>query len=87
MAFPPAAFTATTTKVDGGWQVRVVADTLLRELAIFPDRLDPAAAVDDQLVTVLPGESVTFTVTSAAAIDPADLVTHPILRCVNEAGP
>jgi beta-mannosidase len=84
MAFPPAAFTATTTKIPDGWQVRIVADTLLRELAIFPDRLDPDATVDDQLVTVLPGDSVTFTVTGGAGIDPVDLVTYPVLRCVNE---
>ncbi len=86
-AFPPAAFTAATSKVPDGWQVRIVADTLLRELAIFPDRLDPAAIVDDQLVTVLPGDSVTFTVTTAADLDPADLLTYPVLRCVNEARP
>ena len=87
VAFPRAAFTTTTSKTRDGWQVRVVADTLLRELAIFPDRLDPAATVDDQLVTVLPGESVTFTVTTTADINPVDLVTYPILRCVNETRP
>jgi beta-mannosidase len=87
VTFPPAAFAATTTKTADGWQVRIVADTLLRELAIFPDRLDPDATVDDQLVTVLPGDSVTFTVTGAADVDPADLVTYPVLRCVNETRP
>jgi beta-mannosidase len=48
VAFPPAAFSATTEPVPGGWQVRVTADTLLRELALFPDRLAPDAVVDDQ---------------------------------------
>lgn len=87
MAFPPAAFTATTRRVADGWQVRITADTLLRELAIFPDRLAPDAGVDDQLVTVLPGDTVTFTVTTAAEIDPADLLRYPVLRCVNEVRP
>jgi beta-mannosidase len=82
-----AAYSASTTRIDDGWQVRIIADTLLRELAIFPDRLDPDATVDDQLLTLLPGDSVTFTVTGAAHIDPADLVTYPVLRCVNETTP
>jgi beta-mannosidase len=87
VAFPLAAYSASTTRIDDGWQVRIIADTLLRELAIFPDRLDPDATVDDQLRTLLPGDSVTFTVTGAADIDPADLVTYPVLRCVNETRP
>ena len=84
VAFPPAEFTATTSRIANGWQIRVTAGTLLRELAIFPDRLDPHATVDDQLVTVLPGETVDFFVTTTAAMDPADLLDHPVLRCVNE---
>ncbi|HEX4702906.1 MAG TPA: glycoside hydrolase family 2 protein [Pseudonocardiaceae bacterium] len=87
VAFPPAAYTATTTRVRDGWRVHVVADTLLRDLAIFPDRVDPAATIDDQLVTVLPGDGVTFTVATTADIDPAALVAYPALRCVNETRP
>ena len=59
---PPAACDATVEPVDGGHRVRVTARTLLRDLALFPDRLDPAATVDAALVTLLPGESATFTV-------------------------
>jgi beta-mannosidase len=87
VAFPLAASSASTTRIDDGWQVRIIADTLLRELAIFPDRLDPDATVDDQLLTLLPGDSVTFTVTGGAHIDPVELVTYPVLRCVNETRP
>ena len=35
------------------------------ELALSPDRLDPAASVDAMLVTLLPGEQATFHVTTA----------------------
>ncbi len=87
VGFPPAAFTAATTRTANGWQIRITAGTLLRELAIFPDRLDPDATIDDQLVTVLPGETATFTVTTTADIDPAALLAYPILRCVNEPKP
>ena len=47
------------------------ARTLVRELAIHPDRLDPAATVDDQLVTLLPGETVARSrVATAQLLDP-----------------
>ncbi|HUR07695.1 MAG TPA: glycoside hydrolase family 2 protein [Nonomuraea sp.] len=43
-----------------GRDVTVDAHTLVRDLAIFPDRVDPDAEVDDQLITLLPGESHRF---------------------------
>ncbi|MFI9597174.1 glycoside hydrolase family 2 TIM barrel-domain containing protein [Nonomuraea sp. NPDC052265] len=85
IAYPAAEYTATVTPQDGGLAVTVTAGTVLRELALFPDRLDPAATVDDQLVTLLPGESVTFHVTTELDLPPEALTSPPVLRCVNEA--
>ncbi|GAA3030642.1 glycosyl hydrolase 2 galactose-binding domain-containing protein [Streptosporangium longisporum] len=84
VAFPAAAHRTEVTPVRGGLDVTVTAVTLLRELALFPDRLDPAASVDDMLVTLLPGESVTFHIATGRDLDPAALVTRPVLRCVND---
>ncbi|WP_442806920.1 MULTISPECIES: hypothetical protein [unclassified Streptomyces] len=44
----------------------MTARTLLRDRALFPDRLDPA---DEMLVTLLPGESTVFRVTGAVIED------------------
>ena len=82
--YPRARYRAVSEPIVDGWQVRITAETVVRELAVFPDRLHPSAVVDDQLVTLLPGDSVTFTVTAAAALDPAALVAYPVLRSVNE---
>ncbi|MEV1014005.1 glycoside hydrolase family 2 protein [Micromonospora sp. NPDC049801] len=82
--WPTAAWDATVEPVDGGQRVRVTARTVLRDLTLFPDRLDPAATVDEALVTLLPGESTTFTVRSEAPLDPASLTTRPVLRAVND---
>ena len=49
-----------------GYQVTVTAIGLVRDLALLVDKVDPDAVVDDMLVTLLPGESVTWQVTSAA---------------------
>ncbi|MFF3439350.1 glycoside hydrolase family 2 protein [Streptosporangium sp. NPDC002721] len=81
LALPAAAYDTETTPVAGGLEVTVTARTLLRDLALFPDRLDPHSSVDDMLLTLLPGESATFHVTGSP--DPAALVTRPVLRCVN----
>jgi beta-mannosidase len=82
--WPVAAFDAVVEQVDGGQRVRVTAHTVLRDLTLYPDRLDPSAEVDTALVTLLPGESATFTVRSAAPLDPRALATRPVLRSVND---
>ncbi|MFY1633423.1 glycoside hydrolase family 2 protein [Solwaraspora sp. WMMB335] len=87
--YPVADYEATIAAAGGGLQVTVTARTVLRDLTLFPDRLDPAAEVDRALVTLLPGESTTFTVTGGAGLDPARLdpaalTSRPVLRCVND---
>lgn len=42
--------------------VDVTARTLVRDLCLFADRVDPDSVVDDQLITLLPGETHRFTV-------------------------
>jgi beta-mannosidase len=81
---PAARWAADVEPVDGGVRVTVTARTLLRDLTLFPDRLDPAAEVDDALVTLLPGASATFTVTTPSPLDPVALTSRPVLRAVND---
>ncbi|MFG2056580.1 glycoside hydrolase family 2 protein [Micromonospora sp. NPDC048930] len=82
--WPAAEWDATVEPVDGGQLVRVTARTVLRDLTLFPDRLHPSAEVDQALVTLLPGESATFTVRADAPLDPGALTRRPVLRCVND---
>jgi beta-mannosidase len=84
IAYPPAGFDATVDPTADGLRVTVTARTILRDLTLFPDRLDAEATVDDALVTLLPGESAVFTVRTKAPLDPAALTTAPVLRCVND---
>jgi beta-mannosidase len=87
LAYPPAEYDATVEPLPGGARVRVTARTVLRDLVLAPDRLDPTAVVDEALVTLLPGESATFTVRSTQPLDPAALTARPVLRCVNDMVP
>ncbi|MEV4386271.1 glycoside hydrolase family 2 protein [Micromonospora sp. NPDC049580] len=82
--WPAAAWDATVEPVDGGQRVRVTARTVLRDLTLFPDRLDASATVDSALVTLLPDESTIFTVRSRAPLDPTALTSRPVLRSVND---
>ncbi len=82
--YPAARYEAKVEPVPGGYDVTVTAGTILRDLTLFPDRLDPAATVDQSLVTLLPGESVTFKVASAVSLPAANLAARPVLRCVND---
>jgi beta-mannosidase len=84
MGYPPAEFGAHVQPTPTGTALNITAGTILRELALFPDRLDPNALVDDQLTTVLPGQTVTLHVTHDAGLDPAALLEYPVLRCLNE---
>ncbi|MDP9797275.1 beta-mannosidase [Catenuloplanes nepalensis] len=85
--FPIPGYDAEVAPVDGGYDVTVTARTVLRDLTIFPDRLDPGAVADSALVTLLPGETTTFRVRTDATLDAAGLTARPVLRCVNDVRP
>jgi beta-mannosidase len=81
IAYPPARYDAAVeVEADGSQQVTVTAHTILRDVVLYPDRLDPAGGVDDVLLTLLPGESHTFTVHCRQMFE----ATKPYLRCVND---
>ncbi|GAB3222430.1 glycoside hydrolase family 2 protein [Glycomyces halotolerans] len=88
MDWPTARFGAEVEPVENGVAVTVTAETVLRDLCLFPDRLDPDAVVDKALLTLIPGERATFTVTSAKLRDDAALAkalcAKPVLRAIND---
>jgi beta-mannosidase len=74
----------TATAVDGGYAVTVTAANLVRDVALLVDKLDGSARVDDQLVSLLPGESVTFAVTSTSRITDDRWAEPTVLRSANQ---
>lgn len=81
---PKPAADVAVTDVEGGQAVTVTARTLLKDLCLFVDRLSPDAVVDDMLVTLLPGESRTFRVTSPVPLDAGALARAPVLRSAGD---
>lgn len=74
------------------YEVVVTARALVRDVALLVDKVHPEASVDDQLVTLLPGESVTFTVSVPEPLGrtgESALTARRVLRTANQlvAGP
>lgn len=67
---------------DSGWVARVQAKNLARDLTLLVDQVDPAAEVDDGMLTVLPGQEVTFHVRGSCV--PAVEDVRRALRCTND---
>lgn len=68
----------------GGHRVEVMAHTLLRDLTLLVDRLDPSASVDEMLVTLLPGERVTFRVQGTVGASSDSFLDPLVLRSSND---
>jgi beta-mannosidase len=70
-------------------EVEVQAATLVRDLSVMVDRADRSLSVDRQLVTLLPGESATFAVTTSTGGDVEAMFGSaepepPLWRCAND---
>jgi len=82
--YPAARFTTSVIELDGAVKLTVTARTILRDVTVYADRLAPDAVLSDALVTLLPGESFTFTVVTDQPLSIEHLSSRPVLRCVND---
>ena len=81
---PAPSYDASVTRTAAGFAVQVAALSLVRDLALLVDKVDPDAIVDDMLTTLLPGETLTWQVTSSADADPAAFLHPTVLRSANQ---
>jgi len=82
LRYPAPVFDA---EWDGG-ELRVQAKTLLRDVCVFVDRIDPDATISQQLVTIAPGGRGRFGLRSKRPLTKDQLLASPIFRCVNSFG-
>ncbi len=83
LALDPDPVRTTVTAEDGGYRVDVTATSLALGVTLLADRLDPDAQVDEQVVDLPAGTTAVFHVTSRG-LDPAALVSRPVLRTEND---
>jgi beta-mannosidase len=70
-------------RVEGGYRVECTATTVVRDLALLVDKVDPEAVVDTMLVDLLPGESVSFSIASDLERDPSVFLAPSVLKTAN----
>ena len=82
----PARVAASAVKTHDGVAVTVTAHTVVRDLVLQADRMDPGATVSEQCISLLPGESHTFRVTTSTIEQDAEELErwtlHPVLQGV-----
>ncbi|QBI55547.1 glycoside hydrolase family 2 protein [Streptomonospora litoralis] len=83
LAYDPEPLSAVAAAVPEGYRVDVRARSFARDVAVLADRAAGDAEADDMLVPMLAGETRSFTVRTAARIDPAQLTGPQVLRCAN----
>ncbi|GAA0436745.1 glycoside hydrolase family 2 protein [Leifsonia naganoensis] len=84
LAVPPAQFDVEVTSEAGAAVLTLTARSLLRDVVLFPDRLEPAAESDSALITLLPGETHSFRVTGLPSGAVAGLADRVVLRAAND---
>ncbi|GGM31529.1 glycoside hydrolase family 2 protein [Promicromonospora citrea] len=83
LALDPAPLRTAVTPDGDGYRVEVTATSLALGVTLLPDRLDPAAQVDDQVVDLPAGATAVFHVTGTG-LDPEALTARPVLRTEND---
>jgi beta-mannosidase len=86
--YPPPRFRADLTHVkdDDTYYLNVEAQTFLRDVCVFVDRLDPDATISEQLVTLFPDQVHAFAIRSKRPLALEQLTSPAVFRCVNSFG-
>jgi beta-mannosidase len=86
LRYPEPDFDTRLVRDEDEYHLTITARTLLRDLCLLPDHLDPDARASDQLITLLPGMSFTFDIASTADLSNDALTRPPVLQCANRFG-
>jgi beta-mannosidase len=86
LVYPPPAPQADLKRDGELWKLKLTSPALLRNVMVNIDRVDPDASIDDNFVTLLPGESCTLTIRSNMQWTAQQLSTPPVFQCANRFG-
>ncbi|WP_208321982.1 glycoside hydrolase family 2 protein [Paramicrobacterium chengjingii] len=78
------ALTITSERREHAVHVTVTASSLVKDVVLQADRLDPTARVDSGLVTLQAGQSHTFVVTGEEAVSTGAYCGFPVICSVND---
>jgi beta-mannosidase len=84
--YPPPRFEADLQSDGDEHRLKIRAKSLIRDAIIAVDRIDRDATIDDNCITLLPGDARTFTIRSKARLDREVLTSAPVFQCANRFG-
>ncbi len=86
LQYPTPEYETELTPSHNGFKLAITATSFLRDVCVFADRLDHDATVDAQLITLLPGESHEFEITTAKRMREDAFSGPPVVQCANRFG-
>ncbi len=86
ISYPAPEYEAELERDGGTYHLTIRAKTLLRDIILYPDRLDPKATIDDQAVTLLPGDVRTFIINSDVELTMKGLTARSVMQVANRYG-
>ncbi len=85
LQLPTPAIIATARRIAvDQCELSIRADTLIRDAVFAVDRLDPDAEIDDNLLTLLPGEQRSVRIRTNLDLPCRAWISPPVFRCANE---
>jgi len=80
----PAVMEMELAKTQNGFQLKIKAKNLIRDLLVMIDKLDPDASIDKGLLTLLPGEVALFEIQSKKKLAIDQFSVGRVIRSANE---
>ena len=77
LALAAPSLTATWRGDGDRLRATITTDVLVRDLTIYPDRLEAGATIDCQLISLLPGERCDVSFRGLGTADPEQLLSKP----------
>lgn len=84
LAYQPPSFDLKIQKIDRGIELTIEANTLVRELCLFVDRIDAQAEVSNQVITLLAGESAPLVISTLTPEKFTDNTLRQVIRSANQ---
>lgn len=85
LIYPAPRFRGMVERSGAGCGIRITAESLLRDLSFQLDRVGASLEAEEQLLTLLPGESAVIPVRGELPSS-ADVFSRPVMWCANEFG-
>ncbi|MEK0305942.1 glycoside hydrolase family 2 protein [Bifidobacterium favimelis] len=83
-ALDPSPLQGHVEAVEHGYRLTLDARSYARDIFCMVDKVDPQARIDGGMDTLLPGESLVWSISTEAVVDPSAFLDPRVLRSAND---